>query len=136
MWRGQYRPRDFPGALVESERRVLVTHQRGVGEDPVNPAVDPEYQVEQRAQVPAGEEQGHHGNQDKEPQQGEPCSTFVGGPQVIRIRLPGPGGTGERGNDEQMRDCKQPPFDQDQSAREPFGVVHFEVGRIVRAGRG
>ena len=55
----------FERALVESERRVLIAQQRGVGEDPVNPAVDAHYEIEESAEVHPGEEQANSGDEDQ-----------------------------------------------------------------------
>ena len=44
---------------------------------------------------------------------------------------PCPGAADEHGDDEVVRDCEQPPLDEDESARERLGVRDFESGRIV-----
>lgn len=44
-------------AAVDPNRRVLRGHRRGVGDDPQHPAIEPQHEIEDRARVPALEQQ-------------------------------------------------------------------------------
>ena len=122
-------------ALVEAERRVLVAHQGDVGQHPVDPAVDADDDVEQRARVAAGEQQDEAGDEDQDAEQRDPGGCLVAGAPVVPGGPPQGHVGGDQGDDDQLRDGQQPRLDQDQSAGEVFGVVDVEVGGVVGPGQ-
>ena len=82
-----------------------------------------------RLRVPTGEQQDDARDENQEADQapaGGPCRVAVG-----RVDA-GPRAAGEHGDDEVLRQRKQPPLDEDQAARERLRILDVQPRRVVR----
>src|SRR5688572_590167 len=113
-------------AGVQAERRVLVTHQRDVGQHPVAPAVHPHDEVEDRLRVPAPDGEHHGGDEGEEGDQPGPTGHPPG------THPPDTPPAGEDRHHQIVRQGQQPPLDEDEPSGEVLGIVDREGGRIVR----
>ena len=82
---GMNRIPGFVLALVEPERRVFVAHQGDVGEDPVEPAVDADEQVEQAAGVLPGDQQEEAGDDDEQVEHRVAADGLEAGGPVVAV---------------------------------------------------
>ena len=101
-------------SLVEPERRVLVAHQEHVGGDARDPAVEPEYKVEDSAWVAGGEEEPDPREEDEDADQAgleaeSPCA-------VVRARRRVAPSPEEDADDDVLGDREQPPLHEHEAA--------------------
>ena len=98
------RQRRLVRTYIEPERWVLTCHERRVGDDTENPAVETEYKVEDVLRVAILEE--HQDACDEDEDTDKPLA---------------PAGPGEDARDAELRDAEQPPADEREAAPEALG---------------
>ncbi len=119
----------FAPALIETERWIVVCHQRNVAEYAERPAVETDDEIEQWLRILSCEEEYHCCDEDEYAEQSSAPNR--------RVRIPPPPSNAAADDEDQhekVRDGQQPPFHEHQSMRKLVRVGHFECCWVVGFG--
>ena len=106
----------MPELGLQPKWRVLIGHQRCVSNHPDGPAVETQDQLKDVGRVSPIEQEAHRSENRQEERQAASASS--------KTAL-------NKADDDVVRDGQEPPLDEHETTRELFGILDFQVGRVV-----